>query len=81
MTHRRIRTGNTRGSYLWPDMDYGGAQCVVAGDQVFLVGVTGLTLDSQGFDGRGDPAAQAETAMRNARVLLQEAGAGSRTSA
>ena len=76
MTHRRIRTGNTRGSYLWPDMDYGGAQCVVAGDQVFLVGVTGLTLDSQGFDGRGDPAAQAETAMRNARVLLGEAGSG-----
>ena len=74
MTHRRFRTGNTRGSYLWPDMDYGGAQCVVAGDQVFLVGVTGLTLDSQGFDGRGDPAAQAETAMRNARVLLEEAG-------
>ena len=76
MAHRRIRTGNTRGSYLWPDMDYSGGQCVVAGDQVFLVGVTGLTLDSQGFDGRGDPAAQAETAMRNARVLLQEAGAG-----
>ena len=74
MTHRRFRTGNTRGSYLWPDMDYGGAQCVVAGDQVFLVGVTGLTLDSQGFDGRGEPAAQAETAMRNARVLLKEAG-------
>ena len=75
MAHRRIRTGNTRGSYLWPDMDYSGGQCVVAGDQVFFVGVTGLTLDSQGFDGRGDPAAQAETAMRNARVLLQEAGA------
>ena len=76
MAHRRIRTGNTRGSYLWPDMDYSGGQCVVAGDQVFLVGVTGLTLDSQGFDGRGDPAAQAETAMRNAKVLLQEAGSG-----
>ena len=76
MAHSRIRTGNTKGGYLWPELDYGGSQAVVAGDQVFLVGSTGLTLDGQGFVGERDPAAQAENAMRNVRVLLEEAGSG-----
>ena len=76
VAHKRIRTGNTKGGYLWPDLDYGGCQAVVARDEVFLVGSTGLTLDGQGFVGEGDPAAQAENAMQNVEVLLEEAGSG-----
>jgi enamine deaminase RidA (YjgF/YER057c/UK114 family) len=34
-----------------------------------------LTLDGKGFIGEGDPAAQAEQAMRNMQILLEEAGA------
>ena len=75
MSHRRIRVRNTKGGYLAPDLDFGSSQAVVAGDQVFLVGCTGLTLDGKGFVGEGDPAAQAENAMRNVRALLEEAGA------
>ena len=74
MAHKRIRVGNTKGGHLAPDLDYGSSQAVVAGDQVFLVGCTGLTLDGKNFIGEGDPAAQAETAMQNVRTLLEEAG-------
>ena len=75
MAHKRLRIGNTKGGLLGPEWDYGASQAVVANDQVFLVGVTGLTLDGKEFVGEGDPAAQAETAMRNVKVLLEEAGA------
>jgi enamine deaminase RidA (YjgF/YER057c/UK114 family) len=75
MVHHRLRTVNTRGSFLAPDLDFGISEAVLADDQVFLGGCTGLTLDGNGFVGEGDPAAQAETAMRNVRTLLEEAGA------
>ena len=75
MAHKRIKVGNTKGGHLAPDLDYGSSQAVVAGDQVFLVGCTGLTLDGKKFVGEGDPAAQAETAMQNVKNLLEEAGA------
>ena len=75
MLQRRIRAGNTKGGFLAPKLDFGSSQAVVAHDQVFLVGCTGLTLDGQGFVGEGGPAAQAEQAMQNVRTLLEEAGA------
>lgn len=75
MSHRRIRVGNTKGGFLAPDWEFGSSKAVVAGDQVFLVGCTGLTLDGKGFVGEDDPAAQAENAMCNVRLLLEEAGA------
>ncbi len=74
MGHVRIRKGSTRGGYLLPDMDYRACQAVRANDQVFLTGATGLTLGG-GFVGKGDPAAQADNAMRVIRALLEEAGA------
>ena len=46
MSHQRIRTGNTRDGFLAPDLDFGSSQAVVAKDQVFLVGCTGLMLAS-----------------------------------
>ncbi len=67
MSHTRVRIGNTKG--------FGTSQAVVAGDQVFLLGCTGLSLDGKGFVGKGDPAAQAENALRNVRLLLEEVGA------
>lgn len=74
MAHRRIRTGNTRGGYLMPDVDFGASSMVVGGDQIFLGGSTGLSLDGKRFVGAGDPAAQAEAAMLNVKELLEEAG-------
>jgi len=76
MTHQRLRISNTRDSYHARGWDFGASKAVVAADQVFLVGATGLTLDNTGFVGEGDPAAQAEQAMQNLRVLLEEAGGG-----
>jgi enamine deaminase RidA (YjgF/YER057c/UK114 family) len=75
MPHIQLRKTSTRGSYLTPDLDYELSEAVVADDQVFLGGQTGLTLDGKGFVGEGDPAAQAEEAMKNVRILLEEAGA------
>ncbi len=48
---------------------------VVAGRRIFLRGQTGGALDG-GMTGLNDPAAQAEQALDNVRVLLAEAGAG-----
>ena len=58
MSHQRIWTANTRSNFLTPSSDFESSQAVVAGDQVFLVGCTGLTLDGKEFVGEGDPAAQ-----------------------
>ncbi len=74
MSHIRIGKGSSRGGYLLPELDYRGCKAVRAGDQVFLVGATGLTMDG-GFVGEGDPAAQADNAMGVVRALLEEAGA------
>ena len=75
MTHLRIRKANTKDGYLMPDLSYGSSQVVVAHDQVFILGQTGLTLDGKGFDGEKSPAKQAERAMQNVKILLEEAGA------
>ena len=75
MSHIRLHKSNTKGSYLTPDLDHEISEVVVGDDQVFLGGQTGLTLDGKGFVGEGDPATQAEEAMTNVRILLEEAGA------
>ena len=73
MAHQRIRTFNTRDVYpggeLSNDMCWG----VRAGQRVFLRGFTGFDLD-QKMVGVGDPAAQAEQAMKNAKIILEEMG-------
>ena len=65
MRHRRIHVATAADRT---------SQAVVGGDQVFLQGCTGATLDGEDFVGRGDPAAQAEQAMQNVRTLLEAAG-------
>ena len=48
---------------------------VRAGERVFIGGQSGFTPEG-GFTGPGDPAAQAEQAMRNIATLLAAAGGG-----
>lgn len=75
MTHTRIRPFNTRDTYPDQKLDNDLAQAVVAGNIVFVRGQVGQDLDTAQSVGIGDPAAQAEQAMRNIEQLLSEAGA------
>ena len=75
MTHTRIRPFNTRDTYPDQSLDNDLSQAVLAGDTVFLRGQVGQDLDTTESVGIGDPAAQAEQAMRNIEQLLGEAGA------
>ena len=45
-----------------------------AGNIVYLRGQTGMDFEGR-IAGVGDPAVQAETAMKNVKILLEEAGA------
>lgn len=75
MIHQRIRPFNTRDTYPDQELDNDLAQAVVAGNTVFLRGQVGQDLDTAESVGIGDPAAQAEQAMRNIEQLLNESGA------
>lgn len=74
MTHTRIRPFNTRQTYPEQNLDNDLCQAVVAGNLVFLRGQIGQDLDSRESVGIGDVAAQAEQAMANVKLLLEEAG-------
>ncbi|MEX0696810.1 MAG: RidA family protein [Dongiaceae bacterium] len=73
MAHIRLRKFNTRDTYPEQTLDNDLAQAVRAGNHVFLRGQVGQDLDGR-VVGIGDPAAQAEQAMRNVKTLLEEAG-------
>ena len=75
MAHTRIRTFNTADTYPEQNLDNDLCQVVRAGDTVYLRGQVGQDLESGESVGLGDPAAQAEQAMRNVEQLLTEAGA------
>lgn len=75
MEHQRYGLTNTKGGLMFPDLDFGVAKAVRAGNLVYLTGQTGFTLDGKGFVGKGDPAAQAEHAMECVKVLLEAVGA------
>jgi enamine deaminase RidA (YjgF/YER057c/UK114 family) len=74
MSHRRLRMFNTRDTYPEQDLDNDLCQAVVAGGTVYLRGQVGQDLGTSESVGIGDPAAQADQAMRNIATLLQEAG-------
>jgi enamine deaminase RidA (YjgF/YER057c/UK114 family) len=74
MSHRRIRKFNTRDTYPEQKLDNDLCQVVVAGNMVFVRGQVGQNLDTSESVGRGDVTAQAEQAMSNLNVLLEEAG-------
>src|SRR5260370_33234880 len=73
MAHDRFRRFNTTGR--WPNqaIDYDVSLMVRAsGRSLFLGGLTGFDLEGR-FHGKGDPAAQADQAMKNLQILVAEA--------
>ena len=75
MAHRRIRPFNTKQTYPEQNLDNDLAQGVVArGTMVFLRGQVSQDLDSRESLHVGDAARQAEKAMQNIQLLLEEAG-------
>ena len=75
MAHQRILPKTSKGGNIFPDIDYRTCKAVRAGNLVFVEGQTGLTMDNSSFVGAGDPAAQADNAMKNVRIILEAAGA------
>jgi enamine deaminase RidA (YjgF/YER057c/UK114 family) len=74
MAHTRIRKFNNAPYYPGQNIANDMCMAVRAGNYVFLRGQTGFDLDGV-LQGKGDPAAQADQAMKNVKVLLEEAGA------
>ena len=75
MTHTRIRKFNTRDTYPEQALDNDLCQTVVArGAMVFVRGQIGQDLDTSQSVAIGDVAGQAEQAMANVKMLLEEAG-------
>ncbi len=75
MTHTRIRKFNTRDTYPEQMLDNDLCQAVVArGTMVFVRGQVGQDLDTAQSVCIGDAAGQADQAMANIRILLEEAG-------
>jgi enamine deaminase RidA (YjgF/YER057c/UK114 family) len=72
MAHTRIRPFNTRDTYPDQSLDNDLAQAVVADNgTIYLRGQVGTDFDGN-LVGAGDPAAQADQAMRNVAQLLDE---------
>jgi enamine deaminase RidA (YjgF/YER057c/UK114 family) len=74
MAHQRFRKFNTSSVYDGGRIANDMCMTVRAGNIVFLRGQTGFDLDNK-FVGKGDAAAQADQAMKNVKILLEEAGA------
>ena len=72
--HIRLRKFNTKDTYPNQDIDNDLCQVVRAGDMVFVRGQVGSDFEGN-VVGVGDPAAQADQAMKNVKQLLEEAGA------
>ncbi len=75
MLHTRIRRFNTRDTYPEQKLDNDLCQAVVAGRTIYLRGQVGQDLDTSESVAIGDPAGQAEQAMKNVDQLLRECGA------
>ena len=74
MSHVRLRKFKTNSWYKGVQrLDCEFCMVVKAGRHIFLRGQTGHDFDGK-FHGLGDPAVQAEQAMKNVKVLLKEAG-------
>lgn len=73
MAHQRFRKFNTKAMYPDQKLDNDLSMAVRAGRHIFLRGQTAMDFDGK-IHGIGDAAAQAENAMRCAKILLEEAG-------
>lgn len=74
MAHKRIRKFNTKDTYPEQNLDNDLCQAVVAGNTVYLRGQVAQDLDSRENLAIGDAAGQAEKAMANIALLLEECG-------
>ena len=74
MAHTRIRKFNTKDTYPEQSLDNDLCQAVVAGNTVYLRGQVAQDLDTRESVAIGDPAGQAEKAMANIAMLLEESG-------
>ena len=74
MGHTRIRKFNTAETYPEQNLDNDLCQAVRAGDTIYLRGQIGQDLDTRESVGIGDVEAQAEKAMANIAMLLEESG-------
>lgn len=73
-THTRLRMFNTKETYPEQNLDNDLCQAVVAGGVVYLRGQIGQDLETRESVGIGDVTVQAEKAMSNIAMLLEEAG-------
>ncbi len=75
MTHLRVRPFNTRDTYPEQKLDNDLCQVVRArGEMVFVRGQVGQDLETSRSVAIGDAEGQAEQALRNIALLLDEAG-------
>jgi len=74
MAHKRIRKFNTKDTYPEQNLDNDLCQAVVAGNTVYVRGQVAQDLDTRESLAIGDPAGQAEKAMANVAMLLEECG-------
>jgi enamine deaminase RidA (YjgF/YER057c/UK114 family) len=75
MAHIRLRKFNTGDTYPEQKLDNDLCQVVIArGSTIYLRGQIGQDLDTNDSVAIGDAAGQAEQAMNNIRMLLEEAG-------
>lgn len=72
--HTRIRPFNTKDTYPEQRLDNDLCQAVVANGVVYIRGQIGQDLDTGESVGIGDVAAQADKAMANIKMLVEEAG-------
>jgi enamine deaminase RidA (YjgF/YER057c/UK114 family) len=73
--HKRLRPFNTKDTYPEQKLDNDLCQTVVArGTMVFVRGQIGQDLDTRESVAIGDAAGQADKAMANVKMLLEEAG-------
>jgi enamine deaminase RidA (YjgF/YER057c/UK114 family) len=76
MAHTRLRKFNTKDTYPEQRLDNDLCQTVIArGTMIFLRGQVGQDLETRESVGVGDSAGQADKAMSNIKMLLEEAGA------
>ena len=74
MAHTRIRKFNTKDTYPEQKLDNDLCQAVVAGNTVYLRGQIAQDLDTRESLHVGDAGKQADKAMSNIAMLLEEAG-------
>ncbi|MEM8496592.1 MAG: RidA family protein [Pseudomonadota bacterium] len=72
-THTRIRRFNTKDTYPNQHLDNDLCHAVRAENTVYIRGQVGTDFEGN-LVGLGDPRAQTEQAMKNVKLLLEEAG-------